>query len=173
MNRTLLVLALIACPLAPAAAQTSPSPGCEAPEHRALDFWVGEWDAFRVDNNQAAGRSSIRIEDGGCVVTEHWTSVRTPFSGRSLNLYSRESGRWEQYWVDSTGGRTLFVGGPIDNGIQMTTVEPVAQPSGPAAYSRVTLLARPDGAVLQRGETSEDGQTWTLRYAFIYRRRAG
>jgi len=166
--------AAVAVLLAPslAIAQNPQTPTCEAPEHRALDFWVGEWDAFRADTNAPAGRSSIRREDAGCVITEHWTSIGGPYSGRSLNIYDRTSGRWEQYWADSTGGRTEFIGGPIENGMQLTTREPVPMPGGAMHYSRVTLTARDDGSVLQRGESSPDGQEWTTRYAFIYRRRA-
>ncbi len=39
------------------------------------------------------------------------------------------------------------------------------------AYSRITFTNNPDGTVLQHGEQSADGQTWTTSYAFIYRRR--
>ncbi|MDZ4691923.1 hypothetical protein [Terricaulis sp.] len=165
-----LIAALVCAPLA--FAQTPSLPTCEAAAHRALDFWLGEWDAFRADNNAPAGRSSIRSEDGGCVITEHWKSLNAPYSGRSLNFFDRNSGRWEQYWVDSTGGRTHFIGGPIENGLQMTSGPTIPAAGGAPVHSRVTFLARPDGTVLQRGETSADGQTWALSYAFIYRRRA-
>jgi hypothetical protein len=36
----------------------------------------------------------------------------------------------------------------------------------------MTFTKNPDGTVLQHGEQSADGQTWTTSYAFIYRRRA-
>lgn len=160
-----LALALPACASAQAQQQL---PTCDAAEHRALDFWVGEWDAVRADTMAPAGRSSIRIEDRGCVITEHWTSLNAPFSGRSLNLYNRASGQWEQFWADSTGARIYFVGGPIPDGLQMTADSGA---DGAQRYSRVTLIAREDGTVLQRGEASADGETWALTYAFIYRRR--
>jgi hypothetical protein len=163
---------LMLAPAALAQPQQQQRPTCVAAEHRALDFWVGEWDAYRADTNAPAGRSSIRREDDGCVITEHWTSIATPYSGRSLNIYDRASGRWEQYWVDSTGARTLFIGGPIENGMQLTTAAPVPVQGNVERYSRVTLTARPDGTVLQRGEVSADRAEWTTVYAFIYRRRA-
>lgn len=156
-----------------ASAQTPPPPACDGAERRAFDFWIGEWDAYRADNNQLAGRSSIRVEDAGCVVTEHWVSQATPYSGRSLNILNPATGRWEQFWVDSTGRRTLFVGGPIADGMQLTTEGPVfVQAGAPPQFSRVTLTTLPDGEVLQRGETSPDGTAWTTSYAFIYRPRS-
>lgn len=157
--------------VSPVALAQTQRPTCSAPEHRALDFWLGEWDAYRADTNALAGRSSIRREDDGCVITEHWVSVGQPYSGRSLNIYDRASGRWEQYWVDSTGARTLFIGAPIENGMQLTTAAPVPVQGNVERYSRVTLTARPDGTVLQRGEVSADRAEWTTTYAFIYRRR--
>lgn len=155
----------------PAFAQQPAQPNCQASEYRAFDFWIGEWDAERADTHAPAGRSSVRSEDSGCVITEHWTSIGQPYSGRSLNIYDRASGKWEQFWVDSTGNRVRFVGGPTATGMQIATEAPVALASNHQAYSRMTFTNNLDGTVLQHGEQSADGQTWTTTYAFIYRRR--
>lgn len=163
---------LLFTPSALAQSQQQQRPTCEAPEHRALDFWVGEWDAFRADTDAPAGRSSIRREDDGCVITEHWVSAGQPYSGRSLNIYDRASGRWEQYWVDSTGNATHFFGAPIADGMRLATEGLIAIPGSPPQYMRMTLTRRDDGTVLQHGESSPDGREWTTRYAFVYRRRA-
>src|SRR5690606_18437779 len=115
------LVALIALCFAPAAsAQQQTPPNCGAPEHRAFDFWIGEWDAYVTGTDNLAGRSSIRSVDGGCVITEHWQSVGSPYSGRSLNSYDRTTGQWNQFWVDSTGELTRFVGGPHDGGMRLT-----------------------------------------------------
>ena len=172
MRTMLFVCAMALAAPSLAFAQTQALPTCDAPEYRALDFWVGEWDAFRADNNAPAGRSSIRREDSGCVITEHWISARRHYSGRSLNIYDRESQHWEQYWVDSTGTRVHFVGGPIENGLRIATTEPVSSAGPTPAYSRITLTRNADGTVLQLGETSPDGQAWTTSYAFVYRPHA-
>jgi hypothetical protein len=157
----------------PALAQQQQLPTCEAPEHRAFDFWVGEWDAFRADTNAPAGRSSIRREDAGCVITEHWVSLgQTGYSGRSLNIYDRASQKWEQFWVDSSGNRVHFIGAPTDTGMRIATTGQVFVSPTQQAYSRITYTNNADGTVLQHGEQSADGQTWTTSYAFIYRRRA-
>jgi hypothetical protein len=171
MRILLFALATLAL-AAPAAAQQQQLPTCEAAEYRAFDFWIGEWDAFRADTNAPAGRSSIRAEDGGCVITEHWTSLNAPYSGRSLNIYDRVSGKWEQFWVDSTGARVHFIGAPTETGMRIATQTPVPVGPGQQAFSRITFTNNADGSVLQRGEQSADGQNWTTAYAFIYRRRA-
>lgn len=147
-------------------------PTCEAAEHRAFDFWIGEWDAYVTGTENLAGRSSIRSEDSGCVITEHWTSVGAPYSGRSLNLYDRATGHWEQFWVDSTGEVTRFVGGPHEGGMRLTDPANVTSRSPTPVHTRMTFTPNPDGSVRQHGETSPDGETWTTRYDFTYRRRA-
>ena len=54
------LVALVA--VAPAAFAQTPQrpPTCDAPEHRAFDFWIGEWDAYVTGTENLAGRSSIR-----------------------------------------------------------------------------------------------------------------
>jgi hypothetical protein len=151
-------------------------PTCSAAAHHALDFWIGEWDAFRADNNQLSGHSSITASDDGCVINEHWTSVGAPYpySGRSLNTFDASTGKWEQYWADSTGSHIYFVGSVGEGGaISMATLGPRATgPNGAPQWQRVTLTPLPDGTVRQQGDTSADGRTWTLTYALIYRHRS-
>lgn len=157
---------------APAQQQQAP-PNCSASEHRALDFWIGEWDAYRADNNVLSGRSSITSEDTGCVIHERWQSVGqgAGYTGQSLNIYNRTTGHWEQFWNDTSGNVVHFIGGPIAGGaVRMTTADQGANATN--RYSRVTFTPQPDGTVLQRGENSADGQTWTLGYLFVYRRRS-
>ena len=154
-----------------------PPPNCAAAEHHALDFWIGEWDAFRADNNRLSGRSSITASDDGCVINEHWTSTGAPFaySGRSLNMYDRIGRHWQQYWADSTGAYIYFTGGVIAQGaVQMSTPSPSPTgANGAMQWQRVTFTPNGDGTLTQQGDTSPDGQTWTLSYRLIYRHHTG
>lgn len=156
-----------------ASAQTPPAPpSCDGAEYRALDFWIGEWDAYRSGSDALIGRSSITREEAGCVIHEHWTGGAGS-SGQSFNIYERMTDQWEQYWVSSTGEITHYVGGPIDHGMQLTASgDRTALAPDAVFFSRVTLTAQPDGSVRQVGETSGDGQSWTQRYDMTYRRGA-
>jgi hypothetical protein len=162
---------LAACATPAQAQQQAPPPNCSAAEHHALDFWIGEWDAFRADNNALSGHSSITQEQNGCVIHEHWESVGqgAGYAGQSLNIYNRLNGHWEEYWTDTTGGVLYFVGGPIAHGVQMTTGD--RGESARPRYARVTFTDQGDGTVRQQGENSTDGQTWTTGYVLIYRHR--
>jgi hypothetical protein len=158
---------------APAYAQQQQAPPtCDAPEHRAFDFWIGEWDVYRAGADTLVGRSSIRSEDRGCVITEHFTSLGAPYSGRSLNLYDRATGHWEQFWVDSTGEVTRFVGDAFEGGMRLTDPVNLTARSSTPVHTRMTFTNNPDGSVRQHGEVSADGAAWETRYDLIYRRRA-
>jgi hypothetical protein len=166
-------LACIAAPDATAQTPTPPAPACAAPAHRAFDFWIGEWDAYVSATENLAGRSTIASTDAGCVITEQWTSARSPYSGRSLNLHDATTGQWLQFWTDSQGEITRFVGGPTATGMQFLAVDEVAPSRAQKQTLRMTFTRNPDGSVRQFGETSTDGgRTWSSAYDFHYRRRA-
>ena len=70
---------------------------CTAPEYRSFDFWVGNWDAFDVDNpsKKVAHNRVDRILDG-CVLLEDYESTAStvrvsPFTTR-LERYGTRPG---------------------------------------------------------------------------------
>lgn len=170
--RFLLALAAAAALATGALAQPQAAPDCSAPEHRAFDFWLGEWDVYRTGADEIAGRSTIAAADNGCVVTEHFRSVGAAYSGRSLNLYDRETGRWRQIWMDSTGDITDFQGGPTETGMMLTAENDVSPQERTPHQTRMIFVREANGDVRQIGQASADGVTWAGRYDFTYRRRA-
>ena len=69
------LLALLATSsLALAATSTPPAaparPKCDTPQHRAFDFWIGEWEVWA--NDQLAGTNRIEPMLEGCALAEHW-----------------------------------------------------------------------------------------------------
>src|SRR5690349_20649283 len=90
---------LVAC-AAPALAQQTPTPqappheDCSTAPHRALDFWLGQWDVFDRASNSHVGHSLITAHDDGCVIQEEWTGDDTHDTGRSLNMYDVNTGHW-------------------------------------------------------------------------------
>lgn len=158
-----------------AADVTAPAPSgpppytCTAAAHRAFDFWVGSWDVVATGTSHGVGRSLVERKDGGCVITEQWTS-NTGLTGRSLNMFDATTGQWVQVWMDSSGEITRYKGGPTPNGMQLTA-EDETSPSRPVRQSlRMTFTRNPDGTVRQLGETSPDrGVSWTTSYDLTYR----
>jgi hypothetical protein len=162
-----MALQLIAAVLLSTMADDPRPPRCNTPEHRQFDFWVGEWDVTTPDG-KLAGRNSITRELGDCVVHEHWQGAGG-MRGESFNMWDRDSRRWHQTWVNSSG-ELLLLDGVFQDGSMRLTGD-----SGPPAKritNRITWTPAADGSVRQLWEISEDGgKTWTTAFDGRYRRR--
>jgi hypothetical protein len=146
-----------------AAAQQTPQPppplpNCNDPVHRQFDFWIGTWKVTRPDG-KPAGRNTIRSRFGGCVLEEQWEGAR--MTGGSFNAYDRQTGKWRQSWVDSTGTVLLLDGGLVDGAMVLTGRQGDAQ-------QRITWRRMDGGRVRQTWEQSTDGKEWTVAFDGIY-----
>ena len=146
------------------------STGCDTPESRQLDFWVGEWELAHVQQGKVVtSRNRItKILDGCAVLEEFIGGPETKLDGRSLSLFDRATKQWRQVWVDNTGAWLDFTA---------TTVE------GDFAFARTTQ--RGGKTVLQRmvfrdvkadrlkwlwQSSQDDGATWKTLWEIDYRR---
>ena len=127
---------------------------CDTPDHRAFDFWVGDW---RVEaNGRLAGHNSITKSYDGCVLEERWRGA-AGLKGTSLNIYDAKTKKWHQTWVDSNGSLLLIEGGIVDAAMQMSN-----------ATNRITWSRLDGGRVRQVWEQSKDGKTWTVVFDGVY-----
>ena len=46
---------------------------CCSDNHKAFDFWIGEWKVTNADGS-IAGYNSIVKEEGNCLLKENWKS---------------------------------------------------------------------------------------------------
>jgi len=141
---------------------------------RAFDFWVGEWEAFVTGTNDIAGYSVIQKASGDCMILENWSSILSPFNGKSINFVDPKSGKWEQVWVGSNGGGNhvgRFYNGEYKNRVMQFDFEGV-NPQGQKYIGRFRFFNEGPNKVRQLSETSTDeGNSWTTNYDFIYIRR--
>jgi hypothetical protein len=151
-------------------AQTPASPApCETPEHRAFDFWVGEWSVSRADTNAKVAESRIEKLYGGCAIRENWMPI-VGTGGGSLNVYDPQHQLWRQSWADSSGAWVDFSGCIVDKAIILTGLWRNYVAPGKDALIRMTYSKRDDGSVSQVGEQSTDfGKSWSIAFVFIYR----
>ena len=158
------VLALLAAQTASAGVVASPANGaaaCTAPEHSQFDFWVGKWDVYGPKGKLVA-HSLIEKLYNGCGVRENWMPFNNQ-TGGSLNISLPAEKHWEQFWIDSSGSRAVFIGGW--NGEAM-----VIQGKWGGPLVRITYTPNPDRSVRQFGEQSTDeGKTWAPSFDFTYR----
>jgi len=139
---------------------------------RQFDFWIGEWDAYVRGTTNLAGHSKIEMASGGCMILENWTSVGSPFSGKSMNFVDPVSGKWKQIWVGSGGvNATEFLNGEYREDAMRFDFETV-NPQGVKQKVHFYFFNEGPDQVRQFHETSnDDGKTWTTTYDFTYKRK--
>jgi hypothetical protein len=132
-----------------------------------MDFWIGEWE---VESAQGApaGINKIEVVLDGCIILENWTG-RNGYSGKSFNLYHRNTSKWEQIWVDNQGQLTRYEGEAKEGNIYYRSER--VNPDGKKVPIKMTYF--PKGNQLrQLGEVSADGgATWTVEYDLLYKRK--
>jgi hypothetical protein len=139
---------------------------CDAPEFRAFDFWLGQWEV-RTPDGKLAGHNAITREYGGCVVHERYSTGKG-FSGESLNSYDAARGVWHQTWVDNTGTLLLIEGGVRDG--RMVMEGPGAGPDGKPATQRITWTPNADGTLRQVWESRGANGVWSVVFDGTYTR---
>ena len=142
---------------------------CQSPAHRALDFWIGEWDVTNAAG-KVAGHSSVNSILDGCVIMENWTSNGSVYEGKSFNVFDPASGTWTQTWVDNTGSPAQMTG--EFHGKDLVYRREFKKADGAPVRSRMTFFDLGAAGVRQLIEESTDGgKTWTAQYDLSYPRR--
>jgi hypothetical protein len=150
----------------PAPAQAPPPP-CASAEHRAFDFWLGEWNVHSA-GGKLAGTNSIKREIGGCVLHERYATGRG-YSGESFNAYDAPRQTWHQTWVDSDGLLLLLEGGIRDG--KMVLEGQTTAADGTVTRHRITWTPNPDGSVRQLWESTTPDGASTVAFDGKYTRR--
>jgi tetratricopeptide (TPR) repeat protein len=147
-------------------------PCAYAAENRQFDFWLGEWSVVTSQGETPTGDSRIELILGDRVVQENWTSAgNIGYSGKSYNIYNTALKRWEQYWVDNTGGNIFFYGGLKDGAMDYWTDE-IPQPDGTKLKRHLQFIKLGPDKVRQFSQGSNDGgKTWFVEYDFTYNRK--
>jgi hypothetical protein len=170
-------MSLIALLLAVAPQTTPPPPpapptvDCTDPDHRAFDFWVGDWDVYVTGKTTLVAHSRIE-KIVGCAISETYDQFmgkggqKVDYHGRSISSYVPDDKGWQQYYVDSSGTAATLKGG-------LTGTSMIFLSKAGPLTNRMTVAPNADGSVRQHGEfSSDDGQTWQPAYDFTYKKRA-
>lgn len=148
---------------APAAAQSPPK--CDSSDHRAFDFWIGDWAV--TSGGKDAGTNSITLEESACVLHEHWIGSAGG-TGQSFNFFDRQIGKWRQFWIDNSGTPLELAGSYQDGKMMLVGTTPAKQ--GPV-HQKITFFKNADGTVRQLWESSPDGgKTWSVAFDGLYRK---
>ncbi len=140
---------------------------CDAPAHRAFDFWIGEWQV-RTPDGKVAGTNRIEREYDGCVLHERYSTGRG-YSGESLNAYDPGRKVWHQTWVDSTGTLLLLEGGVREG--RMVLEGQTTGADAVVTRHRITWTPNADGTVRQFWESTDAKGAWTTAFDGTYARK--
>ena len=161
------ILGAVALATSSAAFAQSTEPPCSTAEHRAFDFWIGDWNVYGP-GGKLAGTNSIKREYGGCVLHERYDTGRG-YSGASFNLYDAPRKVWHQSWVDSSGLLLLLEGGTRDG--KMVLEGQTTGADGNTTRHRITWTPNADGSVRQFWESTAANGEWTVAFDGKYTRK--
>lgn len=131
---------------------------CSSTDHRAFDFWMGDW-VVKTPDGKLAGNNHITREYNGCVIHEHYTTSHA-YSGESLNIYDATRKVWHQTWVD-TDGTLLTLEGKFHDG-KMILEGSLIDAHGKSTQQRITWTPNSDGSVRQLWEAKDDKGAWSV-----------
>lgn len=143
---------------------------CENDEaFRAFDFWLGEW-VVELADGSFAGSNTIKAQERGCMLTEHWRSA-SGGTGQSINYLDKTSGEWVQIWNAAGGSQIHIRGGMTEEGMLLVgTLHTVG--NGTTVPFRGLWTPLDDGRVRQFFEQSlDDGASWTPWFEGFYKRK--
>src|SRR5450755_963329 len=90
-------------------APTSPPAGCNVPDYRQLDFWLGDWDTFDPDSTTSVARAHVDLIAAGCAVHELYEQT-DGLIGDSILSFDPVRKLWQQTWVTNRGSLMVIAG---------------------------------------------------------------
>lgn len=146
----------------------APQAVCTDGKSDDLDFWVGKWEVRAAGQDKVIAHSHIEKLYGGCAIRENWMPIGRP-GGGSFTAYDRADGKWHQNWIDASGVRVEFIGGPKDGAMVIEGPWAGVAPGGKTGVVRMTYSRQPGGKVRQFGElTTDGGKSWTVNFDLLY-----
>ena len=166
--RSALLLATLAA--STAFAQAQPQYGCDSPESKQLDFWVGTWELSYTGPNGQPAKSRNRITkvlDGCAVLEEFDGGAGTKLVGRSYSVFDRATKRWKQTWVDNTGSYLDLEGATVDGNFAF---ERTVTRNGRTSHQRMVFSEVKPDSLRWSWQLSPDGKAWNTAWDIEYRR---
>jgi len=145
--------------------QSNAFPCAGDPNARAFDFWVGAWEV-RDKKGNVVGHNTVDLVLGQCALIENWSGAMGG-SGKSLNVFNRAKGKWQQTWINDKGDVTEYVDGETGPGTMRFTSRITKMEK--EVMLRLSFYKLDENSVRQVGEYSADnGQTWNVTYDYTY-----
>lgn len=141
---------------------------CCTDDHKAFDFWIGNWKVTNTDGT-AAGKNTIEKIQNGCILSENWTSATSGFTGTSMNFFNPATKQWEQLWIDNSGNSLKLKGKRVGNQMILAS-EAYIRADGKPYLNRITWTANEDGTVRQLWEVMQKDSVVNVAFDGLYRK---
>jgi hypothetical protein len=139
---------------------------CCTDNHKAFDFWVGDWMVFDTSGNKI-GENKIEKIEGNCILNEHWVGGKGS-TGSSYNYFDATDSTWNQLWVDSRGSN-LILKGKADTNKMILKSKFQKGPDGTMYCNRITWTLNSDNSVTQRWDiVNEKDELLSVAFIGIY-----
>ena len=156
--------------VASAAAETTSPTRCGAVEYRQLDFWIGDWDTFEMEdlNGSSIARAWIRPIVDGCALHERYEQS-DGLVGDSILSFDPVRRQWQQTWITNRGSNMVLWGEMRDAALVLEGE--VHLHDGATVVQRITWRREGD-AVRETAVLSRDsGQHWAPAFDVVFRTR--
>lgn len=133
MNMMLALTLVLLSPSGEVTQNTPPQTQPAVDGSHDLDFWLGTWTADSTQYNPGQHdqkptiqkdyvKNTISRSMKNQVIHEKFDGKTMNFNGESWSVYNKQSGKWQQTWVDDSGGYIPLSGGKVGNDFILTTL---------------------------------------------------
>jgi hypothetical protein len=169
MLRTALTLAVLSAAQFSTAATPPPASLCNAAEYRQLDFWLGDWETFEIDDAKTSiARTRVEVIAAGCAIHELYLQT-DGLIGDSILSFDAVRKLWQQTWVTNRGS-LMVIAGRFKDGV-LTLEGETHTGDGRTLLQRVTWKAEGNGVRESSVMSKDGGKTWEPAFDVIFRKR--
>jgi hypothetical protein len=167
--RVSVMLVLLGLSIASASgAPTRPPAGCNIPEYRQFDFWLGDWDTFDPgDSTASIARAHIDLIAAGCALHELYEQT-DGLIGDSILSFDPVRKLWQQTWVTNYGSILVIAGGFKDGALSMEGT--MHLPNGTSLLQRITWKREGSGVRESSTLSKDGGKTWEPSFDVLFQR---
>jgi hypothetical protein len=142
--------------------------GCNVPEYRQLDFWLGDWDTFEPgDSTTSVARAHVDLIAAGCAIHELYEQT-DGLIGDSILSFDPVRKLWQQTWVTNHGS-LMVIAGRFKDGV-LTLEGTNHYSNGKSPLQRITWKAEGSGVRESSVISKDGGKTWEPAFDVLFQR---
>ena len=169
MKRAYLLFLIILVSINYSIAQSENNCACCTEQHKAFDFWLGDWTVYNSNGDVVGSNKLVKLQDS-CVMQENWVATNGTNTGTSYNFYDQKDSTWNQVWISNSGNILRLKGNLNSDGEMVLRSELIAGKKG-NYYNQITWFEDEDDNVVQRWDIlTEEGKKIKTVFEGIYKK---